>query len=849
MLDPLTALGAAGNIVQFVDFSSKIVSSCYSTYRSVSGATEDHVHLEKVTSELRDFSDRLKTYQDAGYLSSRDPQEVEELRQLAGMCHIVADGLANTLDKLKVVKTGPLRTWDAVRKALQSARKETAIEHANDKLQRIQAQLSLRIMHIIRVEQSSVRVYLAEIQRNTKEIQKEHLARITASNQALQTTMVRQARSLEDLTNVIQAAHLASTASDPNLQVHMSSIITGIDAAKQQAVELETKLRILSSLHFPEMQMRHSDIHDAYRGTTSWIFDRDSDFKVWLEQKDGLFWVNGKAGSGKSTLIKYICDHPDTEKLLGVWAGRKHTVGIASWYFWNAGYPVQKTQLGLLQSLLFQMLRRCPDLIPDVLPDRWAASATSHDHPDPWTRRELLSAFSGVLQHPKLSTRFCFFIDGLDEYEGDHYTLIQELQELVDTSSIKLCVSSRPWNAFTSAYGHLTDRQLVLQNHSQEGMRAYVQGMLEQDPRFARLSSVDPNAQDLVTEIQERAQGVFLWVFLVVRSLLRGLTEADDIAMLQKRMRQLPTDLERFFQQILDSVDDVYQEYTARTLLIVLEAHQPLSMLAFWYLDVDLEKPNYLLRLVIRPLADGDVDKARVIVTSRLNKWCRDLLEVNWNPSPGSLGDVAELTVRDFLFTGEVYRNLLERAGQNFIPSLATCRLYLALAKWLRPARHADGLLPLHRITEVMMRSARAYEERHHDAPYLLLDDLDRVGRTYDPNWCAKGPSRQTFVALAARHGLDLYVKHAIDQQNIPATDSLSVPTANGRQHSPSGSIITLIGSTTSRKSPETQAGAEEPAPERAGHGENNSEPPPAIYVKKSKRRAFIAKFTRSAKD
>ena len=86
--------------------------------------------------------------------------------------------------------------------------------------------------------------------------------------------------------------------------------------------------------------------------------------------------------------------------------------------------------------------------------------------------------------------------------------------------------------------------------------------MLEQDARFARLAALDPGAQDLVNEIQERAQGVFLWVFLVVRSLLRGLTEEDDIAMLQKRLRQLPTDLERFFQQILDSVDDVYQEYT-----------------------------------------------------------------------------------------------------------------------------------------------------------------------------------------------------------------------------------------------------------------------------------------------
>ncbi|TKA70756.1 hypothetical protein B0A55_08838 [Friedmanniomyces simplex] len=640
MVDPLTALGAASSIVQFVDFSSKIISSCYSTYKSISGASEEHVHLETVTTRLRDFSGRLQAYQDAGYYARQDPQEVAELRQMAGMCYQTADDLVKVLEDLKVTKTGPLRTWDAVRQAIRSARKQHAIENADDKLQKIQNQLGLQLMQVIRLEQGSVRFYLQEIQRNSEAIHKDHIARITASNQTLLAAMARQERSIEDLANVVHTAQLASTANDPVLQANMRAVAAENEVARQRASALERKLRILSSLHFPEMQMRHSDIRDAYQGTNTWIFDRDSSFRTWLESSEGIFWVNGKAGSGKSTLIKFICDHADTERSIQRWAG-SNTLVVASWYFWNAGYPMQKTQIGLLQSLLFQVLRRCPDLIPDVLPIRWAAGEMAHRHPDPWTRQELLEAFFGVLTHHNLNNRFCFFIDGLDEYEGDHYTLIQELQQLVDTGAVKLCVSSRPWNAFNSAYGKLKDRQLVLQNHSQTDMRKYVQGMLEQDPRFARLSALDAGAQDLINDIQERAQGVFLWVFLVVRSLLRGLTEEDDIAMLQKRLRQLPTDLERFFQQILDSVDDVYQEYTARTLLIVLEAHQPLSMLAFWYLDVDLEKPNYLLRLVIRPLAGEDVEKARAIVTSRLNKWCRDLLEVNWNPSPGSLGDIA----------------------------------------------------------------------------------------------------------------------------------------------------------------------------------------------------------------
>ncbi|TKA70985.1 hypothetical protein B0A55_08031 [Friedmanniomyces simplex] len=150
MVDPLTALGAASSIVQFVDFSSKIISSCYSTYKSISGASEEHVHLETVTTRLRDFSGRLQAYQDAGYYARQDPQEVAELRQMAGMCYQTADDLVKVLEDLKVTKTGPLRTWDAVRQAIRSARKQHAIENADDKLQKIQNQLGLQLMQVIR---------------------------------------------------------------------------------------------------------------------------------------------------------------------------------------------------------------------------------------------------------------------------------------------------------------------------------------------------------------------------------------------------------------------------------------------------------------------------------------------------------------------------------------------------------------------------------------------------------------------------------------------------------------------------------------------------------------------------
>ena len=70
---------------------------------------------------------------------------------------------------------------------------------------------------------------------------------------------------------------------------------------------------------------------------------------------------------------------------------------MASFYFWNSGHQMQRKQEGLLQSLLFQILRQCPQLIPEICPQRWQADEYFHLHPDPWSRQELSEALSAIL--------------------------------------------------------------------------------------------------------------------------------------------------------------------------------------------------------------------------------------------------------------------------------------------------------------------------------------------------------------------------------------------------------------------------------------------------------------------
>lgn len=140
---------------------------------------------------------------------------------------------------------------------------------------------------------------------------------------------------------------------------------------------------ILDSLRFEFQTARFDRLSEAHGQTFGWIYRRrpieqppwDS-FVDWLERDDGLYWVNGKAGSGKSTLMKYVSQNSLTREHLSKWA-RGFNLVIAEFYFWNPGTELQKSQAGLLRYLLFQILGQVPDLIPIVFPEQWGAKYAS----------------------------------------------------------------------------------------------------------------------------------------------------------------------------------------------------------------------------------------------------------------------------------------------------------------------------------------------------------------------------------------------------------------------------------------------------------------------------------------
>lgn len=180
----------------------------------------------------------------------------------------------------------------------------------------------------------------------------------------------------------------------------------------------------IQNLEYPGALDREFNITKAHQHTLEWIFKDPephgfqwASFVDWLENDtlSQLYWVTGKAASGKSTLVKYIYEHPFTIQALRKWSLDLPIIQIA-FYFWNSGMPMQMSLLGLLQTILMEILRVRPEFIPVASRSRWEEYRLFGSIA-PWEESETKDALVAVVEHCAKSSKLCIFIDGLDEFE------------------------------------------------------------------------------------------------------------------------------------------------------------------------------------------------------------------------------------------------------------------------------------------------------------------------------------------------------------------------------------------------------------------------------------------------
>ncbi|XEV04348.1 hypothetical protein FSHL1_009635 [Fusarium sambucinum] len=281
-------------------------------------------------------------------------------------------------------------------------------------------------------------------------------------------------------------------------------------------------------------------------------------FSAWLQSDDRLFWIQGKPGSGKSTLMKFIIEDDNTECLLRSWSPN---VRILSYFLWKIGQQSQNSVKGLLCCLLHDLLVGDCDSQDQVL-ERFSFSKAK-DFYQEWSSEEAERVLSFLLHNASCSA--CIFIDGLDEIsDKDGFgLLIRVLQRIWEIPGIKVCVSSRLETGLISRFEATGAQKLRLHDLTRPEMTVYIQKQL------AGLSEGIISTwelEEIINRLLEKAEGVFLWLFLANKSLITGIMNGDDMETLMKRLDELPSELEALYEAMwsrLNANNKVYRETAA----------------------------------------------------------------------------------------------------------------------------------------------------------------------------------------------------------------------------------------------------------------------------------------------
>lgn len=428
--------------------------------------------------------------------------------------------------------------------------------------------------------------------------------------------------------------------------------------------DIQTDHKVHESLKFDTMDDRFYGVERQYNKTFEWLFENETlDFPDWLRSGRKIFWITGKAGSGKSTLMKYAFSDPRTLRMLEENGGNGDRPFLAQFFFHGRGTTLQKSFKGLLQSVLYEILNHYPDLIPHILPNHVGKE---------WRLETLKASFLKLFTKQfNRSLKVCLFIDGLDEFEGDHDEIADFFLAGIEQSvhRIQLCVSSRPLPVFLHHFR--TCPRIEMHEQTRYDIRCYVTERLDETVQMRILRQLHQfEVEDFISDLIDKGSGVFLWARLAVKSLIKGLNNGENIKELRSRLRQLPSELGDLFQTMLDSIDPSGGREAAEILQLVSIAENQSSLFLIY---LALGYPASVLDRSDTEFELQQVEALRTTASLLLQSRCAGLVEVVKYDGSGTALCVQFLhqSVKDFVNQADTWASLKARSRPQFSPSRA----------------------------------------------------------------------------------------------------------------------------------------------------------------------------------
>jgi ankyrin repeat protein len=355
------------------------------------------------------------------------------------------------------------------------------------------------------------------------------------------------------------------------------------------------------------MDYRHQDVEKAFPGTNTWIFQNKS-YQRWIYEERRLLWIKGKPGSGKSTIIKRILDSFTREPAANQ---------IQLYFFFHRrGSQLQYTQVGMLRTLLHQLIRQAT-LVRTMFETAWVEKKRVQDgevHAKNWRLEELRDLFSTLLVAAAEKQKITIFVDALDEAGEDAgkdllYYFHRLSNDISETQArVSICFSCRRYPVFVDHDG----LDVWIDQENQEDIATYT--VAELDRQLVKDADHQTAVESLQVNLIRKSSGVFLWVALMLPIVTKEYNDGEPLHSILRRLNEVPSDLSQIYEYILTNV--VNAEKRSRTLRFmqcIFLAQEPIEAIAVIHAlacdDISVRRSPFPVNDLVSPGNDSQVEK------------------------------------------------------------------------------------------------------------------------------------------------------------------------------------------------------------------------------------------------
>ena len=340
---------------------------------------------------------------------------------------------------------------------------------------------------------------------------------------------------------------------------------------KQKLRDLEqSKRRFLEWLREVPAKDDLDDLRkEQVEGTCEWI-ENDKLISTWLSLDNpspSTLWISSGPGTGKSILSAHIIS-------------QLHNRHPTAFFFCKSNDQRKNTTIAILQNWIWQLVHDSP-----VLPESVTTPSDEYQSPSiPILEKTIL----GLQQHLKLSY---LVVDGLDECTDNMTKFLQCCQTISRVWSVLVVSRDVPeireglkdgrveHKALKTSDNRMDiDSFIIHKTISKQDTEQDVKKVVSQGTeKLAMSKSWQPMQKSIADVLSTNAEGMFLWVRLVLDFLLTDATLESDI---DEALGTIPSDLNGFYDKILEKMKAIPSRWkiAQRALYWIIHGFRPLTV-------------------------------------------------------------------------------------------------------------------------------------------------------------------------------------------------------------------------------------------------------------------------------